>query len=121
VEIDARRTPIAGLARDAAHVAIVANQLGPSNSRVSVYRYDPADAPKDWNADHYAVWLNLESHTDIRELVNRASTSYDNNLVQYLRENVFWVKEDHRNDHWFSYDQLPEVVRAVVDIHTTSG
>jgi hypothetical protein len=120
VEIDARRTPVAGVAHDAARVAVVANQLGPSDARVSVYRYDPADAPKDWNADNYAVWLNLESHTDIRELVNRASTSYDDNLVQYLRKNVFWVKEDHGDDHWLSYDQLPAVVRAVVDIRSVS-
>ncbi len=120
VEIDARRTPIARVARDAARVAVVANRLGPSDARVSVYRYDPADAPKDWNADHYSVWLNLDSHANIHELANRASTSYDANLVRYLRENVFWVKEDPGDDHWLSYEDLPAVVRAIVDIRSTS-
>ncbi len=120
VRIEADRTPIAHVAQDAARVAVVASQIGPSNARVSVYRHDLADAPKDWNTDHYSVLLNLEQHTNIHELVNRASTSYNANLLQYFRENVFWVKEDHGDDHWLSYDELPAVVRAIVGIRSTS-
>lgn len=85
-----------------------------------MYRHDPADAPKDWNTDHYSVLLNLEPHTNIHQLVNQASTSYNANLVEYLRENVFWVKEDPGPDHWLRYDELPAVVQAVVGIRSTS-
>jgi hypothetical protein len=120
VQIVADRTPIADVAHAAARVAIVANQVGPSNARVSVYRYDPADAPKDWNTDHYSVLLNLERHANIHDLVNSASTSYDMNLQQFLRENVFWVKEDRGDDHWLRYDELPSVVQAIIDIRSTS-
>lgn len=120
VEIDAQRTPIAHVAHDAARVAMVASQTGPANARVSVYRHDPADAPTDWNTDHYSVLLNLEQHPNILEFVNRASTSYNANLVEYLRENVFWIKEQSGPDHWLRYDELPAVVPAVVGVRSTS-
>lgn len=121
VEIDARRTPIAGVAQDAARVAMFASQTGPANARVSVYRHDPADAPKDWNTDHYSVLLNLEQHPNLHELINSASTSYNVNLVDYLRQNVFWVKENPGPDHWLAYHELPSVVQAVVGVRSASA
>jgi len=120
VEIDAAQTPIARVAHDAARVAVVASQTGPANARVSVYRHDPADAPKDWNTDHYLVLLNLEQHPNIHEFVTSASTSYNANLVEYLRQNVFWVKEDPGPDHWLAYNELPSIVQAVVGVRSAS-
>ncbi len=112
--IDAARLPIAGVAQNAAHIAVVASQTGPSNAMVSVYRHDAADAPRDWNTDHYSVLLDLAKHPDIHKFVGIASTSYDANLGRYLNENVFWIKEDKEPDHWLRYDELPTVVRTVV-------
>ena len=119
VQIDACRTPIARVTQDASRLAIVAHQLGLSDARVSVYRYDESDQPTPWNVDHYSVWLNINTHPEIHEMVNRASTSYDDNLVRYLGENVFWVKEEPGDDHWLP--ELPTSVLAVVEILRSSA
>lgn len=118
VQIDVRNTPINRLAQDASKVAAVAHQLGSYQARVSVYRYDETDQPTPWNTDHYSVWLDLDRHRDIREFVNRASTSYDANLVRYLHETVFWVKEQPGDDHWLG--DLPSSVVAVVQFRSES-
>ena len=118
VQIDVGSTPIGRVAQDASKLAAVAHQFGPSRARVSVYRYDQADQPTPWNADHYSVWLDLDQHRDIRNFVNRASTSYDANLVQYLHETVFWVKEQPGDDHWLT--DLPSSVVAVVQFRSES-
>jgi hypothetical protein len=119
VAIDVRQTPIAAVAQDSSRVAVVARQTTPSDARVSVYRCDPAD-PKPWNGDHYSIWLDLWHHADVPALANKASTSLDANLVEYIRENVYWVKEERGDDHWLAPEELPDVVQAIVSARRPS-
>lgn len=118
VNIDVRDTPVVRVEQDAALLAVVARQFGPSDARVSVYRYDESDHPTPVNVDHYLVWLNLGNHENISDMILAASTSDDANLRRYLNQNVFWVKEAPDDDHWLP--ELPASVRAVLEIRSSS-
>ena len=113
VEIDARQTPIADVVDDATRLAVVAHEYTPAIGRVTVYREDRTD-PKPWNSDHYSVW-DLAQHPDLAWMINRASTSLDTNLLTFLGEHVFWVKERPGPDHWLESHELPSVVRVLLE------
>ena len=120
VEIDVRLCPISGVEQNAANLSIVAHLTYPSAARVSLYRYDEKDAPRDWNVDHYSVELDLASRQDLPEIINRASTSFDDNLCEYTKQNVFWVKEKIGDDHWLNYNDLPAVVKSIIKIEKST-
>jgi hypothetical protein len=115
-EIDVRRTPIARLGSDTCRCVVVARDHANAIARVSADRPDPAD-PKPWNVDDSLVW-DPADHPEFAFLVIRASTSLDDNLLQFLHEHVFWVKEDPREDHWLQPDELPAEVRVILDLDT---
>ena len=121
VEIDVRMCPISGVEHKAANIAIVAHLTCPSAAKVSLYRYDEKDAPRDWNVDHYSVELDLASRQDLPVIINRASTSFDDNLCKFTQQNVFWIKEKIGEDHWLSYNELPAVVKSVIVIEKSAS
>jgi hypothetical protein len=110
VQIDIQETPLARVAEDSCVLAAVAQKYGPSDGRVSVYRYDEKD-PKPVNVDHYSVWLDLVGHPRIQEMVQAASTSLDDNLCRFSKENVFLVLEHLGDDHWLA--DLPSSVISI--------
>jgi len=110
VQIDIQETPLARVAEDSCVLAAVAQKYGPSDGRVSVYRYDEKD-PKPINVDHYSLWLDLVGHPRIQEMVQAASTSLDDNLRRFSKENVFLVLEHPGDDHWLR--DLPSSVVSV--------
>jgi len=112
--IDVSQTPMSGVARDALVVAAVALRSSTSTARISIYRYDPEDAPTPYNVDHYEVWEDLPSFHDYEEIVSAASTRDDDNLRGFMQGNVFIVKEKPGKDHWLSQPELPALVRTVV-------
>ena len=114
ISIDPLHTPIARVVQKVSTNAVVACYVGPSEARVSVYRHDPRD-PKPWNADHYSVLADIREHLDIRDTANRASTSYDVNMIEHLSEHVHWRRQPRTStNHWFDFDELPAFVQSVV-------
>ena len=102
VTIDVTATPMHGVAHDASVIAVVASQTSTGGGHVLIYRHDPNDEPTPVNVDHYSVWTDLASHPRIQEFVTAASTSLNSNLERYLQENVLWVMEESRGDHWLA-------------------
>ena len=85
IEIDVEATPMHGVASRGSLIAVVASQTSTGGGRVSIYRNDPKDSPTPVNVDHYSVWTDLASHSQIEEFAVAASTSVDPNLEQYPR------------------------------------
>jgi hypothetical protein len=110
--IDVTATPIGGVAAESSVVAAVAQRFSPDQGRISIYRYDAND-PEPINVDHYRVYLNLASSPRLGEMITAASTSYNENMQNYLQQHVHLVKEDRGADHWLP--ELPSSVRIVVE------
>jgi hypothetical protein len=62
VVLDVRTTPVSAVAHDASIVASIAHEFGAATARVSIFRYDPVDAPTPINLDEYDVWTDLSAH-----------------------------------------------------------
>ena len=114
VSIDVRQTPMGRIVNDASVVAAVAENFSTANATISIYRFDPNDAPTPYNLDKYQVWEELPAHREYKDIVRAASTTDDANLRGYLKENVFIVKEEKGEDHWLASTQLPGIVRSIV-------
>jgi hypothetical protein len=112
VEIDVRQTPIGGVADVSSVVASVAHRFGPATVRVSVFRYDEADAPTPYNQDEYDIWVDLTAHPRLPDMINAASTSDNENFRAFCRENVFFVKRRSGQDHWLS--QIPSSITVLM-------
>ena len=112
VQLDVSRTPLAQVAKDAAVVAAVAEQLSTVVAQVSIFRYDPQDVPTAINQDKYTVWLDLHTHPRLMEMITRGSTVDNANFRQFIGDNVFLVKQNHGNDHWLP--SLPASVSATI-------
>ena len=112
VQFDVRSTPLAGVAHVSSVVASIAHEFSTATARVSVFRYDAADAPTPINLDDYNVWTDLSSHPRLSEMITAASTSDNENFRAYCRENVFLVKRRPGPDHWLP--TLPSSIMLVV-------
>jgi hypothetical protein len=112
VEVDIRETPVGGVADVSSVVASVAHQFGPATVRLSVFRYDEEDAPTPYNQDEYDVWVDLEAHPKLPEMINAASTSDNANFRTFCRDNVFLVKRPPGPDHWLS--KIPSSITVVL-------
>jgi len=93
-------TPLEELVDDGVYA--VADPLGGTEYRVTIYRPDPKDAIKGYpiNTDHYRIWENFPPQWDLGSIANQASTNVDPNLLTYVGERVFLVKEPRGDDHW---------------------
>lgn len=108
VSVDVRSTPLAGVTHVSSVVASVAHQFGPASARVSIFRYDAADAPTPINLDDYDVWTDLSAHPRLPEMLTAASVSDNENFRAFCREHVFFVKRQPGPDHW-----LPTVPSSI--------
>lgn len=111
--IDIEQTPLAAVASDASVVAAYGQRFSTATAEIGVVRLDPADAPNVYNVDRYLVWEDLPSHRSFSSMVVAASTKDNENLRQYLRETVLWVKLEPDEDH--HRPDLPGTLRVLMD------
>jgi hypothetical protein len=112
VKLDISGTILGGAARDSTVVAAIAHDFAPPTTRVEIYRDDPNDAPTSINKDDYEVWIDIQQHPKLGEMIGAASTADNANFRQYCREHVFIVKRTAGDDHWLK--ELPEPVKALL-------
>jgi len=112
VAFDVRSTPMRGVSDVASVIGTIAHEFTAVTARVSIYRDDPKDAPTRINVDHYRVWTDLSGHPKLANMIEAASTSYNENMNAFIRDNVFLVKEKPGADHWMS--TLPSSVYVVL-------
>jgi hypothetical protein len=112
IAFDVRSTPMRGISDVASVIGTIAHQFTPDAARVSIYRDDPKDAPNRVNVDHYKVWTDLTAHPRLPNMIEAASTSYNENMRTFIQKNVFLVKEKPGSDHWMP--TLPSSVYVVL-------
>ena len=110
--IDVTQTPLNRIVSQATVLATKAIQFSSASAELTVFRDDPADAPKRVNVDRYAVWTDLRSHRSFPDMVSAASTELNENMNTFLDENVFFVKLPPDDDHHMP--DLPATVRALL-------
>jgi len=118
--IDAHRTPMANVAAKSSVVASTAEAIAPSDLQIRIYRHDPND-DKPYNIDTYSVWEDLPSRDDFLDIVKASSTDYDDNMKDFLKENVLIVPRMPGEGHWLDESELPIVVRYVIDSNRPKG
>lgn len=111
--IDIRSTPMASVASNASVVAAYGHRFSNATAEVGIVRLDLTDDPYVYNMDKYLAWLDLPSHRSFAEMVTAASTEDNDNLRQYLHENVLLVKQAPDGDH--HRRELPETLRILLD------
>ena len=111
--IDVGQTPMARTAHEASVVAAYGRRFSSATAEVGIVRLDPDDKPDIYNTDKYLVWVDLPSHSSFSQMVSAASTEDNENLREFLRENVFFVKQDPDDEHRRS--DLPPTVRVLLD------
>ncbi len=112
VAFDVRSTPMRGVSDVASVIGTMAHRFTPDSARVSIYRDDPKDAPNRINVDHYKVWTDVSGHPGFSNMIQAASTSYNENMKTFIQDNVFLVKERPGPDHWMT--TLPSSVHLVL-------
>ncbi len=117
VLIDIERTPLGGVASDASVVAAYGHRFSTATAEIGVIRYDAGDAPNVYNTDKYLIWEDLPSHQSYGQIVTAASTADNQNLRQYLRENVFLVKQEPDDEH--HQPELPDTIRILLHPSST--
>jgi hypothetical protein len=112
VTLDVRRTPLAPVASQASVVNVLGKLHSSATAEITIMRYDEKDIPTPINVDKYTVWTDMTSHSSLSKLINGASTQYNQNMRDYLRGNVFIIKQDPGPDHWLP--EPPSPVLAIV-------
>ncbi len=120
LQIDARRTPMAKVAARSSVIACTAEAIAPSELQIRIYRHDQKD-DKPYNVDTYSVWENLPSRADFLDIVKDSSTDFDDNMKDFLQENVLIVPRRPGLGHWLDESELPLVVRYVIDSTHENG
>jgi hypothetical protein len=113
IPFDVRSTPMSAIANSSFIIATLAHQFGEATARVSIFRDDPTDAPLRINVDHYKVWTDLSGHPRLTDMIEAASTPYNENMKTLIEEHVFLVKEKPGPDHWM--DTLPASITLVLE------
>ena len=112
--LDISNTPMASVSDDAVVVAATAQEVSSTGVGIAIYRFDPND-PKPYNVDRYGVWEDLPSRPDFGTIVNAASTSANQNLLDSLDQNVFLVQMKKGPGHWLSKEELPTEIKLVIE------
>ncbi len=110
--IDIEKTPVRGVTSNASVVAAYGLKFSAATAEVGVIRLDLADSPNIYNTDKYVVWEDLPSHGSFTSMVNAASTEDNDNLREYLHENVFFVKLKPDDEHHRS--ELPNTIQMLL-------
>lgn len=110
--IDVEETSLGKVASDATILATVARQHSDTSGEIVVYRDDLEDVPNRVNVDKYDVWVDLRSHQSFQQMVNSATTTVNENMEQFLDDNVFLAKQEPGDDHHLP--DLPTEIRSML-------
>lgn len=113
IAFDVRSTPMRGISDVSSVIGTIAQEFTPVTARVSIYRDDPKDAPNRINVDHYRVWTDLSGYPGFSNMIESASTSYNENMKTFIQDNVFLVKEKPGSDHWMT--TLPSSIYVILN------
>lgn len=69
-------------------------------NQIHTFGYDAADASTPYNLINYSVLEDLSERQDYNRILQAASVADGEELITYLHENVFMVKEKPGGDHW---------------------
>ena len=109
VPVDVTRTPLRGVARDAAVIACVAERDSEAVRELRVYRDYPEDAPTPVNEDAYEVWQGLPDTMDVERHVGACDTDATASQIREHYSNyALFIKKPHGPNHWQS--ALPDSV-----------
>ena len=111
IKFDVRSTPMRGVSDVTSVIGTLAHEFSDATARVSIFRDDPKDAPNRINVDHYRVWTDLSGHPKLKNMIEAASTSYNENMKTFIQDNVFLLKERPSSDHRMS--TLPSSIYLV--------
>ena len=113
VLLDIRKTPMSRVAENAGVIALTAQQASSGDFQLDLYRRDPKD-PSPYNVDTFSLWENLPGRPDFNEIVSAASTDCDQNMLDFLEENVLIVPRAPGAYHWLDEEELPTLVRGLL-------
>jgi len=120
VQLEIDNLPISKVAQNATVVAIEAYLSIGGNYQVDIYRLDPNDYPKEYNKDTYYVNENMLHIPNYNEIVQKASTEDNDNLREFLSNNVCMIKKAKPENHHLTFDALPISVQRMVEINQKS-
>jgi hypothetical protein len=118
VRFDVRSTPMARMSDVSSVLGSIIHEIGSTTARFSVYRYDVQDIPTPINQDDFTVWTDLSAHPKLAGMIEAASTPNDENLKNFCREHVFFVKQKPGQDHWQA--MIPSSVTIVLNSTSVS-
>ena len=84
---------------------------------IEIFRYDEKD-PKPVNKDTYSLHYDLFQtfgENKIQSIVENSSTSYDNNLINSINNNILLVKNKPGDDHWLNINESPKNVQVIIN------
>ena len=105
-EIDIRVTPLAHIARSVEVVGCFIEKSVDGNTIISIFRYDPNDAPQVINLDKYMFWETLGHPIVYSPIVISCSTCDDTDFRGFLDDYVCIVPMPKGEDHHL--EELPD-------------
>ena len=119
-EITIQATPVRHVAQRAGAIITIAEETADDFERVSVIRPAEPTDPHDVDKDEYHVWINIQDHPDFNDMVNRASTNVDADLLDYVSPRTFWFKQPPDSEHHMTYAQLSTRFKVVMNFQSTT-
>jgi len=120
-EITIQATPVGQVAQKVGAIIAIAEETTGDFERVSVIRpAEPTDL-HDVDKDEYHVWINIQDHPDFDNMVNRASTNVDADLLDYITPRTFWFKQPPDSEHHMTSAQLSTRFKVVMNFQGTTS
>jgi len=120
-EIMIQDTPVGQVAKKAGAIIAVAEKVAEDYEVVSVIRPADSSDAHDVDKDEYHVWTNIQYHPRFDEMVNKASTHVDDDLIDYISPQTFWFKQPPDSDHHMTYAQLSTRFKVVLNFEGTTS
>jgi hypothetical protein len=114
-EIVIQDTPVGQVAQKAGAILTIAEKESDDYEVVSVVRPAESTDDHDVDKDEYHVWINIQEHPDFDDMVNKASTNVDNDLLEYISPQTFWFKQPPDSDHHMTFEQLSIRFKGVIN------
>jgi hypothetical protein len=120
-EITIQVTPVGNVAQRAGAIIAIAEESSGDFEEVSVIRPAEPTDPHDVDKDVYHVWLNIQNHPDFNDMVNKASTNVDSDLLDYITPRSFWFKQPPDSEHHMTHAQLSTRFKVVMNFQGTTS
>ncbi len=105
-ELEIRNTPVSQVTQKAGALFSIAQTVSDKYDVVSIGRPAESSDAHDVDRDKYLVWTDLLNHPDLDDMVNKASTNLDSDLIEYIDTRTFWVLQEPDTDHHMTQAQL---------------